>query len=33
MYEQILGFARANNLKAHRQTEDGEMTDVALDDL
>lgn len=33
MFEQIIGFARANNLKAHRQTKDGEMTDVALDDL
>ncbi len=33
MYEQILGFARANNLKAHRQTEDGVMTEVPLDDL
>jgi len=33
MYEQILGFARANNLKAHRQTEDGVMTEIALDDL
>lgn len=33
MYEQIIGFARANKLKAHRQTPDGEMTEVSLDDL
>jgi hypothetical protein len=33
MYEQILGFARANHLKAHRQTPDGEMTEVTLDDI
>lgn len=33
MYEQIIGFARANKLKAHRQTPDGELTEIALDDL
>lgn len=33
MYEQIIAFARANNLKVHRQTEDGELTEVSLDDL
>ncbi|MEF3194042.1 MAG: DUF3579 domain-containing protein [Halothiobacillaceae bacterium] len=33
MYEQILNFARTNRLRAHRQTPDGEMTEVSLDDL
>ncbi|HET20334.1 MAG TPA: DUF3579 domain-containing protein [Chromatiales bacterium] len=33
MFDQIIGFARANKLKAHRQTADGEMTEIALDDL
>ena len=33
MFDQIIGFARANKLKVHRQTADGEMTEIALDDL
>ncbi len=33
MYEQIIGFARANKLKVYRQDAHGELTEIALDDL
>ncbi|MEW5823239.1 MAG: DUF3579 domain-containing protein [Pseudomonadota bacterium] len=33
LFAQVLGFARENNLKAHRQTPDGALTEIGLDEL